>query len=649
MPRLEPSFDVIVIGSGHAGAEAAWAAAGAGARTALLTMDPGRSGQMSCNPAIGGLAKGQIVREIDALGGLMGLAADATGIQFRILNRSRGPAVQGPRCQSDKAAYARQVQRLLATRRNLTIYTGRAEHLRLENGAISGVTVTPGPCHAGPAGAKPAAGAAGPFPSPEALHAPAVVLTTGTFMRGLMHTGATRTPGGRAGEPASAGLSGALERLGFELGRLKTGTPPRLAKDSIDWAGLEEQPGDPDPVPFSDLSGRGGALGARGEEAEALAPVAHRFPVLEQRPCHLTRTTPEIHALIRRNLDQAPLYNGQIATPGPRYCPSIEDKVVRFADRESHHVFLEPEGLASDEIYCNGISSSLPAPVQARIVRGMPGCERARMIRPGYAVEYDMVLPHQIDATTMTKRVPGLFLAGQVNGTTGYEEAAGQGWLAGVNAARLAAGEALIRLGRDEAYIGVLMDDLVTKVPREPYRMFTSRAEHRLLLRADNAPERLTPIGRRAGTVGAARWRWFTRRREAAGALEAWMAKHRVEAGVSAAAWLKRPEADPAALRPALAAAELPPACAEPGLLARLAADIKYAGYIDRQREQVQALREEETTALPRDLDYRRLQGLRTEARQVLERFRPATLGQAGRLAGINPSDVMLLSVALKR
>ncbi len=392
-------YDIIVIGGGHAGAEAAWAAANLGATVAMVTMDPGKIGAMSCNPAIGGLAKGQMVREIDALGGLMGLATDATGIQFRMLNASKGPAVWGPRAQCDKYRYAREVQRLLGTRPEITIIAGTVETIVVEKGRVKGVEV---------------AGAA--------ISCSSVVLTTGTFMRGLMHTGERQTEGGRVNEGAAVGISGALRELGFELGRLKTGTPPRLAAESIDFAGLVLQPGDSEPLPFSDLS--------------PTALAGGRFPQQEQRPCHLTHTCEASHQLIRANLHRAPMYNGQIQTAGPRYCPSIEDKVVRFADRSSHHVYLEPESLDTNEIYCNGISTSLPADVQEFIVRHMPGCERAVILRPGYAVEYDMVWPHQIDATCMTKRVEGLFLAGQINGTSGYEEAAGQGLIAGLNAVR---------------------------------------------------------------------------------------------------------------------------------------------------------------------------------------------------------------------
>jgi len=666
-------YDVLVIGGGHAGAEAAWAAAnmlrdqwaatgGQLGRVGLVTLDPARSGQMSCNPAIGGLAKGQIVREIDALGGLMGLAADATGIQFRLLNRSKGPAVRGPRSQNDKYAYAREVQRLLSTRANLELIQGRVEDFILKDERCVGIEATlldrgkPG-------------GERIPF------YADAVVLTTGTFMRGLMHTGELRTEGGRAGEGSAKGISGCLQRLGFELGRLKTGTPPRLDGRTIDWSGLETQPGDDTPQPFSEMSAiRAGdrphsattsRSGASATQSRASASsiknhngdtrgdgayerVADRFPVLEQVPCHITHTNQRIHDLIHANLDRAPMYNGQMdSETGPRYCPSIEDKVVRFAEKASHHVFLEPESLDTHEVYCNGISTSLPSDVQDQIVANLPGCENATILRYGYAVEYDMVPPRQIDATCMAKHVSGLFLAGQINGTTGYEEAAGQGVLAGINAVRYGRGESLVRLRRDQAYIGVLMDDLVTKTPREPYRMFTSRAEFRLMLRADNADARLTPLARELGLIDDRRWRWYQRKVEATEALYRYFERARV-AGQSMWHWLKRPDVDVAAMRARLDDS-LPALAHEPRLLASVLAGIQYAGYIDRQKQQVARLAEQEHTPLPVDLDYTTIQGLRAEAAHTLNEYKPATFGQAGRLAGVNPTDLMLVDIALNR
>jgi len=623
-------YDIIVIGGGHAGAEAAWAASNLGARTALVTMDASRIGQMSCNPAIGGLAKGQMVREIDALGGLMARAADATGIQFRLLNRSKGPAVRGPRCQSDKYAYAREVQRLLATRENLDIVEGVVERILVEDGRCVGVELKEGTkaqSHKGTEGARDSDPLCASVPS--CLRASAVILTTGTFMRGLMHTGERQTPGGRVGEAAAVGISADLKRLGFELGRLKTGTPPRLAAESIDFAALEPQLGDDPPEPFSDLTG------------------ATRFPALPQQPCWITQTCEATHELIRANLDRAPMYNGQIDTAGPRYCPSIEDKVVRFADKPRHTVFLEPESLETNEIYCNGISTSLPTDVQQRIVHAMPGCERAAILRFGYAVEYDMVPAHQIDATAMTKRIEGLFLAGQINGTTGYEEAAAQGLIAGLNAARFARGEAMIRFARDEAYLGVMMDDLVTKHPREPYRMFTSRAEHRLLLRSDNAAERLTPRGRELGLVGDHRWAACEARQVARCTLENHLRSHTIH-GLNMLDWARRHDVDEARVIAELRGV-LPDAALDRRVVAALLSDLKYAGFIERHRQQHERLRAMDDQALPADVNYDEVTGLRNEARLVLKRFRPATFGQAGRLAGINPADLTVLAFTLRK
>jgi tRNA uridine 5-carboxymethylaminomethyl modification enzyme len=677
MTTAASEYDVLVIGGGHAGAEAAWAAAnmlrdqweataGEQGRVAMVTLDPARSGQMSCNPAIGGLAKGQIVREIDALGGLMGLAADATGIQFRLLNQSKGPAVRGPRCQSDKYAYAREVQRLLSTRDNLAVIRGRVEDFILEAGQCVGVQAT-------------LLNESGEPRETSALHASAVVLTTGTFMRGLMHTGQTQTEGGRVGEASAKGISGCLQRLGFELNRLKTGTPPRLDGRTIDWNALEVQPGDDTPKPFSEMSALGyhgaprtdaddvttpaastlrdsdpgaasqpGPWKGRALDGDVYKRIAAKFPVLTQVPCHITYTDQPIHDVIRENLDRAPMYNGQMESEtGPRYCPSIEDKVVRFADKAHHHVFLEPESLDTHEVYCNGISTSLPGDVQEKIVASLPGCERATILRYGYAVEYDMVPPRQLDATCMTKTVPGLFLAGQINGTTGYEEAAGQGVVAGLNAVRFARDESLVRLRRDQAYIGVLLDDLVTKTPREPYRMFTSRAEHRLMLRADNADARLTPLARELGLIDAPRWQWHQAKEAATAALYDYFDNTRVE-GQSMRHWLKRPEATVAAVQAKLDAS-LPAVAHHPRVLAPVLAAIQYAGYIDRQKQQIDRLAEQEHTPLPTDFDYTQVQGLRAEAAHTLNDYKPATLGQAGRLAGVNPTDLMIVDIAVNR
>ncbi len=646
---MRDHYDVLVIGGGHAGTEAAWASASvlgaSGRRAALITMDPSRTGQMSCNPAIGGLAKGQMVREVDALGGLMGRAIDATGIMFKMLNTSKGAAVRGPRAQADKYAYAAEVQRLISTRPEIDVIAGTVDDIVVEGGRVTGVVV---PAGAGVVAACPRtieANLAGdrraepvyPGRAPEGrrtagpvlLRCRAVVLTTGTFMRGLMHTGEAKTCGGRIGEGSAAGMSATLRRLGFELGRLKTGTPPRLAAGSIDWASLDAQVPDAEPFPFCDLS------------PEAMP--GGRFPARPQTRCHLTATVPEAHALIRANLHRAPMYSGQIeAECGPRYCPSIEDKVVRFPERGSHHVFLEPESLHTDEVYCNGISTSLPADVQERIVHLMPGCERAEILRWGYAVEYDMIWPHQIDSTCMAKPVEGLFPAGQINCTTGYEEAAAQGVVAGLNAARLALGEEPLRLRRDQAFIGVLLDDLVTKTPREPYRMFTSRAEHRLLLRADNADERLTPAGRRLGLVDDRRWAAFERRRRELTAIRDAFDRVLVD-GRPLRAHVRRPEVT---LHEVLGRLERP---FSHRLVERVMTDLRYEGYLARQQAEVKRQARAEGQRIPDWVDYRAVTGLSAEASLVLDRFRPRTMGQAGRLAGVNPTDLTLLAVAIRR
>src|SRR5262245_5277058 len=494
------SFDVLVIGGGHAGAEAAWAAARLGARTALVTFQREAIGRMSCNPAIGGIGKGQMVREIDALGGLMGIVTDETGIQFRMLNRRKGPAVWAPRAQADRELYAAAVRRHLEACRNLEIVEAGIETIEAEGGRITGVTCSNG----------------------ERLRATTVVVTSGTFLRALMHCGEQKTEGGRVGEKAAVGLSGSLAALGLRLGRLKTGTPPRLARDSIDLAALEPQHGDENPAPFSFLTDR---------------------ITQSQVCCWITYTSERVHELIRSNLHRAPMYSGQIQSHGPRYCPSIEDKVVRFADKDRHQLFLEPEGRQSERIYVNGISTSLPQDVQREIVASIPGLERARVLQWGYAVEYDFVPPEQIDSSLMVRHVAGLFLAGQINGTSGYEEAAGQGLVAGINAARVAGGMPPITLGRDQAYIGVMIDDLVTRGVLEPYRMFTSRAEHRMHLRYDNADARLTPLGREIGLVDDARWMRFESKKRKLGELRELLRSTRVD-GRTIREWLTRPEED---------------------------------------------------------------------------------------------------------
>lgn len=622
-------FRVIVIGGGHAGAEAAWAAAnvlGTPGSVALVTLRADGIGAMSCNPAIGGLAKGQLVREVDALGGLMGLAADATGIQFKVLNTSKGAAVQGPRCQSDKQRYPLAVRALIDARLEIRTLEGSVEEILVRDGpgerAVGGVRASIGG-------------------RTVELTGDAVVLTTGTFMRGLMHTGETKTPGGRCGEPASEGISGCLRSLGFELGRLKTGTPPRLDRTTIDWDALPAQWGDERPVPFSDLSTGGWSVPGLSCE---------RFPAIEQVACRQTQTHPDAHAHIRDNLHRAPMFSGQIHSVGPRYCPSIEDKVVRFADRETHGVFLEPEGLDTEWVYCNGIATSLPTDVQDVIVRSMPGCDRARILRYGYAVEYDTVLPHQIDATGRTRAVGGLYFAGQINGTSGYEEAAAQGLVAGLNAALHATGGERVVFARDEAYIGVLMDDLVTKTPTEPYRMFTSRAEHRLLLRADNAADRLTPLAERLGMLdghelGLLR---LSRLRERSTALAAGRALMQRTKSGDKTLWQRCRE-------PAFGHADLASAMAACGSEATdpvartLHAEARYEPYVEREKAEIRRRADLEHRSLPGWIDYAALTDLRTEARQALARYRPETYGQASRLEGVTPADLTLLRVLVER
>jgi tRNA uridine 5-carboxymethylaminomethyl modification enzyme len=639
-------FPVIVIGGGHAGVEAAWAAANIlrdHASVALVTQNPRTIGVMSCNPAIGGLAKGQMVREIDALNGLMGLAADATGIQFKVLNTSKGAAVHAPRAQCDKHAYARTVSAMIAARPEIRVIAGTVERLLVERGLVRGVQV-----------ATPDAGLI-------TLGAASVVLTTGTFMRGLMHAGERRTPGGRFGEPPAHTIADALRALGFELGRLKTGTPPRLQRHTIRWDALEPQLGDDPPRPFSDLSAAGSpALGPTGA-----VPALARFPALPQVDCRITATSPRIHELIRANLHRAPMYSGQIESVGPRYCPSLEDKVVRFAQRDAHHVYLEPESLDDDWIYANGISTSLPPDVQDQIVRSLPGCENARILRYGYAVEYDMVRPHQITPSGQTRPVRGLFLAGQINGTSGYEEAAAQGLVAGLNAARAALGLPEHVLGRDEAYAGVLMDDLCTKTPVEPYRMFTSRAEHRLLLRADNAADRLTPLAERLGLLGDAlyaplRRGLFAHRRAQLEALNTAIDNARVGSR-PLAELMRRPDFtidDLVRLVGPWRGEATPPGCGggrptregwRLDVLETVAADRYYALYLRRAMTELRRTRELEHRTIPDAIDYTLFPSLRSEARAALARFRPRTLGQAARLEGITPADVTLLSVLVSQ
>jgi tRNA uridine 5-carboxymethylaminomethyl modification enzyme len=596
-------YDILVIGAGHAGTEAALAAARLGARTALLTTNCDTVAQMSCNPAIGGVAKGQIVREIDALGGAMGRAIDATGIQFRLLNRRKGPAMHSPRAQADKKLYQLEVKRIVEEQPNLVLRQETVEDLSIEDSddrpRVAGVRVR----------------------GDAVYRARAVVLTTGTFLQAVMHTGETKTPGGRAGEGTTAGISGALARLGFELRRFKTGTPARLNGRTIDYDKTELQPGDDDPQPFSFLTD------------SIPAP---------QVPCWITYTNEAVHELIRANLHRAPMYSGQIQSRGPRYCPSIEDKVVRFADKDRHQLFLEPEGRNTREVYVNGISTSLPRDVQDAMFRLIPGLERAEIMRYGYAVEYDYAPPEQLWPSLETKRVARLYFAGQINGTTGYEEAGAQGLIAGVNAALALRGDEPLVLGREQAYIGVLIDDLVTRGVDEPYRMFTSRAEFRLSLRQDNADRRLTPLARHIGLIDDARWSRLTGKEAEIEAAMTALEATRV-GDSTLARLLRRPEtswADAVALAPALATTSHEAAL-------QVEYDIKYAGYVARQEIDVARQRRLADKRIPRGFDFARIAQLRTEAREKLSRVQPASLSQATRISGITPADIALLLVHL--
>ena len=594
--------EIIVIGAGHAGVEVAWAAARMGCDVAICTLSMDTVAHMPCNPAIGGTAKGHLVREIDALGGLMGIAIDQTAIQFKLLNRSRGPAVWSPRAQADKLVYSAWVRDALEREPNISWIVGKAGRILVENGKVAGLAMEDG----------------------DSYRCDALVVTTGTFLNGLVHVGRDQRPAGRAGEPPSRDLAESLKAFGFSWGRLKTGTPPRLHKRSIDFSRFSEELGDDPPVAFSFLS------------------AAIDRP---QIACHLLHTTERVHSLVREHIGESPLFNGQISGIGPRYCPSLEDKVMRFPHRERHQIFLEPEGIKADEIYVNGYSMSLPADVQAKIVHALPGLENAEIIRPGYAVEYDFIQPTELDSTLQTHRVRGLFLAGQINGTSGYEEAGAQGLLAGMNAARAVRGLTPVKLGRDEAYIGVLVDDLITRGCLEPYRMFTSRAEHRLLLRIDNADLRLTPRGREAGLVDDERWTRFEGRRERLERNQQAVRRATVSVNgerMPAERALRQPQVD---VRDLVREGQIVLDIADPLIdVASLETGYRYEGYLRRQGESIDRLKRQESRAIPAGFRFEGIPGLSRESVERLTAVRPETLGQALRIPGVTAAAVALVA-----
>jgi tRNA uridine 5-carboxymethylaminomethyl modification enzyme len=621
-------YDVIVIGGGHAGVEAACIAAKMGCSVALTTMDKNAMGRMSCNPAIGGTAKGHLVHEIDALGGVMGQISDRTGIQFRMLNKSKGPAVWSSRCQSDRELYSKEALRVVESHANIEIVNASVNGVLAENGKVKGVTTSEG----------------------KEILSKAVVLSSGTFLNGLMYTGLKSVSGGRYGEPPARGITESLIELGFESGRLKTGTPPRLRKSSIDWSVLEVQPGDIDPKPFS------------------LRTDKSQFPFLPQMNCHITYTSPQVHDILRKGFDNSPLFTGVIKGVGPRYCPSIEDKIVRFSERTQHQLFLEPEGLDSDLIYVNGFSTSLPADIQLEAINSIKGLEKAEMVRPGYAVEYDFFPPHQVDLTLETKLIQGLYFAGQINGTSGYEEAAAQGLIAGINAALKVKNEGELVLKRSESYIGVLIDDLVTKSTEEPYRMFTSRAEHRLLLRQDNCDRRLLKYGHKIGAIPDEMYAEFERKEKLILDGIAFCNNKKFHArdinpffeskgqpGIDSTETIsklcKRPEMT---LKELLEAVKddsneiIKEILSNQLVLEQIEIELKYEGYIKRQYEAVERTDRYENTNIPLSFNYLSLKPLSTEGREKLNKVKPRSIGQASRISGVTPSDISILLVYLK-